>query len=148
MKTKTCTNCNLTKSLDDFSFRDKKNNKLRSRCRNCESKSYYSFREQYPDRLKASWNIASKRYYDSLPMERRKVRGYGITIDDYNNMIDSQNGVCLICNKPNKLVIDHNHTTGKVRGLLCHYCNLGIGYFKDNTDNLNRAIEYLNNNAE
>lgn len=57
---------------------------------------------------------------------------YGITLEDYNQMLDTQNGVCAICGKPpkkNRLAVDHNHITGKVRGLLCATCNKVLGLF-------------------
>ncbi len=68
-------------------------------------------------------------------------------------MIDSQDNLCAICNKPEtqvrqglviKLAVDHCHKTGIVRGLLCTKCNKGLGMFLDNSDNLIKASEYLN----
>jgi len=79
-------------------------------------------------------------------------RTYKINVDDYNKMYDSQNGLCYICNTEGftmaehhklKLVVDHCHTTGKVRGLLCHNCNRALGLLKDNIDSFKRAIVYL-----
>ena len=58
-------------------------------------------------------------------------------------MLKSQKSRCLICKKIDKLVIDHCHKTGKVRGLLCHCCNAGIGMFEDNIEILDKAKEYL-----
>ena len=58
-------------------------------------------------------------------------------------MFDSQNGKCAICDKePNKLVVDHCHDSGKIRGLLCHSCNRSISIF-ERADILNRAMKYL-----
>lgn len=73
---------------------------------------------------------------------------YGIGLEDYNKLFVSQKGYCKICGRhqadlSKKLDTDHDHTTGIVRGLLCHKCNLGLGLFKDNIENLKRAIEYL-----
>ena len=72
---------------------------------------------------------------------------YGLTIEQYNQMFVDQNGICAICNGKNKngrnLYVDHNHITGKVRGLLCNNCNCGIGYLKENEDILLKAIKYL-----
>ena len=65
----------------------------------------------------------------------KKVKSrYGITMDEFDVMKNNQGGVCAICNGKNNdrdLAVDHCHTTGKVRGLLCGNCNRGIGYFKD-----------------
>jgi hypothetical protein len=72
---------------------------------------------------------------------------YGITLDEYNQMLISQNGVCEICNQkcPSgyALSVDHCHKTGKVRGLLCVECNTGIGKLQDSVEILSKAISYL-----
>lgn len=69
---------------------------------------------------------------------------YGISLEDYNGLLKSQSSRCLICNqKDSNLHVDHDHESGKVRGLLCKTCNLGLGYFKDDTDLLENAIDYL-----
>jgi len=81
------------------------------------------------------------------------VRTYGITAEDYYNMLAAQNNKCAVCESEEvnssrvssgKLFIDHCHTTGKVRGLLCSKCNHGIGLLNDDTALLQKAIEYLN----
>lgn len=79
-------------------------------------------------------------------------RFFNLTIEDYDNMVKEQKGLCKICNNPpdtkhNKLYVDHCHNTKKIRGLLCHGCNAGIGLLKDNTDILRKAIEYLDKNS-
>ena len=77
---------------------------------------------------------------------RHRFREYGLTEEEYNNMVLSQNNLCAICNNPSNnkaLAIDHNHKTGEVRGLLCQNCNLAIGLFKENIIIFNKAIEYL-----
>lgn len=73
---------------------------------------------------------------------------YGITIEQYNQMFLEQNGNCAICNINQSnfkrgLAVDHCHITGKIRGLLCGNCNLGIGNFKEGIENLYKAIEYI-----
>jgi hypothetical protein len=74
---------------------------------------------------------------------------YGISQDQYDEMFQSQNGVCAVCKNPEiikdaPLRVDHNHVTGKVRGLLCHHCNVALGHFKDDPSRLQAALEYLN----
>lgn len=72
---------------------------------------------------------------------------YELTLSDYEAMLVSQNNVCEICglvDDEKRLAIDHDHKTGTVRGLLCQKCNVGLGYFKDNTELLQNAIVYLN----
>jgi len=80
------------------------------------------------------------------------LKKYGLTVVDYAAILDAQGGVCRICGEPpkpdgvraaSKLHVDHNHTTGQVRGLLCNHCNRGIGAFRDRPDLLELAIAYL-----
>ena len=80
------------------------------------------------------------------------TRVYGITLADYYQMHEDQKGLCKICQTEGftmkschrlKLVVDHCHASGKVRGLLCHNCNRALGLLQDSIDNLDRAKEYL-----
>jgi hypothetical protein len=76
---------------------------------------------------------------------------YKITLDEYQILYKKQNGVCAICSKTtngrgkenNTLAVDHNHQTGKIRGLLCTNCNTGIGNLRDSVELLTKAIKYL-----
>lgn len=76
---------------------------------------------------------------------------YKMTVADYQKLYDEQNGICAICGgvqvgrgaKKNTLSVDHDHTTGAIRGLLCSNCNTGIGNLKDSVDILKKAIQYL-----
>lgn len=68
---------------------------------------------------------------------------YGLTFEDREKLIKDQNSKCLICGEKKKLIIDHDHKTGKVRGLLCNDCNLGLGRFKDNIEIISNSILYL-----
>jgi len=73
---------------------------------------------------------------------------YGINKEEYNTMLEEQDFSCKICNAhiaelDRKLYVDHCHTTGKVRGLLCITCNTGIGMLKDDIEILENAIKYL-----
>jgi hypothetical protein len=72
---------------------------------------------------------------------------YGLTMEQHEKMHEIQDGKCAICNEdpyPKKLMVDHCHESSDVRGLLCNTCNLGIGFFKDNKELLQSAINYLN----
>lgn len=76
-------------------------------------------------------------------------KNFGITLEIYNKMLEEQNSVCAICNKhvekeTRSLAVDHCHSTGKIRGLLCRFCNQAIGHFDDNEELLQSAIRYLN----
>lgn len=77
-----------------------------------------------------------RRYNRELMLRLR----YGITAEDYEAMWLYQAGLCAICWLRAKLVIDHDHRTGEVRGLLCHRCNLGLGQLRDAPE---RAVAYL-----
>jgi len=77
---------------------------------------------------------------------------YGLTLSQYETMLRAQNACCAICGKPEvrvrmerrtSLNVDHDHTTGKVRALLCYNCNSGLGHFKDSPNLLWRAAAYL-----
>ena len=70
---------------------------------------------------------------------------YGITLDQYEAMYNQQHGLCAICFRISDrlLVVDHDHTTGHIRGLLCHNCNIALGLLQDSTDVLLSAIAYL-----
>ena len=77
-------------------------------------------------------------------------RMYGITLEQYHKLVEHQGGGCAICGRSNepdgrKLSIDHCHTSGNVRGVLCYACNKALGLFYDQTERLAKAIQYLNN---
>lgn len=150
---KTCINCKCEKTLDQF-YKDKySSDGKEKRCRDCilkmRSKNYYKNHEinREKARIKAlDFRKNNKGYQRKYDLKRI----YGITLEEYNQMLISQNNSCAICKstnpegKHNKFVVDHCHKNGHVRALLCTRCNLGIGAFKDNVDNLQSAINYLN----
>jgi hypothetical protein len=133
LPSKKCVKCNNDLSLKNFYF--KLNQKTgttyyHSKCIKC-------------------YNI----YDYNIDKNLKLKKAYGITLDQYNDMLSKQDGKCMICqsdnngfynNKPKAFAVDHCHTTGKIRGLLCGDCNAGIGLLKDNIDLLNNAIKYLN----
>ncbi len=77
--------------------------------------------------------------------ERRRLKKYGLTVEQHQALFEIQGGLCLICNESfgKRVHIDHDHSTGRVRGLLCHTCNVGLGHFKDSSALLRKAAEYL-----
>lgn len=81
-----------------------------------------------------------------------QLRQYGLTVEEYDTLLQKQEGLCAICGRPETrqmrgiktaLVVDHNHQTGQVRGLLCHACNVGIGLLHDDIKLLQKALNYL-----
>jgi len=85
-----------------------------------------------------------KRHVRSVRKSQMKSR-YGITIEEYDEAFELQDGACAICMKPQKrrLSVDHDHATGNFRGLLCVSCNFGLGSFKEDQEILMAAIGYL-----
>ena len=93
---------------------------------------------------------AKEWYYENKDRKRAYdlKRNYNITIEEYNEMLNKYDGKCWICGThqaklKRKLSIDHNHKTGKIRGLLCDSCNGGIGHMKENYFILIKSIKYL-----
>jgi hypothetical protein len=71
---------------------------------------------------------------------------YGMTLDEYNELLEKQNYGCAICgnNNGNRVMfVDHNHETGEIRGLLCTRCNCAIGLFDDDVEKIAKSIDYL-----
>lgn len=119
------------------------------------------WREQNPERYKAltkryaeanreKVKASSKAWYAAnkdqarLTARARKLRGYGLTQEQFGAMLESQLGACLICLAQMRApVIDHDHATGAVRGLLCRKCNSALGLFLDSAQVLTRAARYL-----
>jgi hypothetical protein len=98
-----------------------------------------------PDAYKASCWVCGHR-----GSERARKHKYGITPSDFENLLIQSEGKCMICKESfgkGKVCIDHNHTTGKVRGVVCDSCNKGLGFFKDNSIVLDTAIQYLEANV-
>lgn len=102
------------------------------------------------DFRRGKWTGEDITSYDRAWNLKRK---YGISVDEFDKRLVEQGGVCAICGgkeahtyksgKLKELSVDHCHDTGRVRGLLCVKCNRGLGYFADDIERINRAIEYL-----
>ena len=137
---KTCKICKKEKSLNEF-YETKRNGVAygyHGKCKECYVKKQ---QENYDPLKKRNENLK---------------RCYGITLNEYNEMLEKQNGKCAICGttetKGRKsgrgggadvFAVDHCHDTGDVRGLLCHSCNRALGLVGDNTQILQSMIEYL-----
>lgn len=117
---------------------------------------YYDKSRAYYDKFKDEILAYNKEYYsknkDLYKSHRRKnnLKRFGLTVEKFEEMAVSQGGRCAIClNSPaargrwGVFYVDHDHETGKVRGLLCAKCNLALGQFEDNKDYLSMAIDYL-----
>jgi hypothetical protein len=134
--TKTCTTCGITKDITEFYFRGGESSPFsrKSKCKSCEIK-----------RLQSNYNPDRQKNNDLK-------RLYGITLNEYSQMLAEQNNQCAVCHttdpggKHGKFMVDHCHTTGKVRGLLCKRCNIALGEVGDSINTLQTMIEYLKSN--
>ena len=157
--TKVCSKCKRRLPTDMF-YKDKtRKDGLRNKCKDCdrEIKRKYT---QTPHAKKLR-KINQKKYRQTLRgktvdkavnRKHRLKREYNMTVKEYSTMLQQQNGVCAICGKSEThtnqggvmpLSIDHNHKTGKVRGLLCARCNITLGFVKDNKNLLLKLAIYL-----
>lgn len=107
-------------------------------------KTYYTTNTAKLKTYQAAYVVANPEKVKAGYLQRK----YGITLEQYNILLVKQNSNCAICginqaNLSRALAVDHCHTTGKIRGLLCSNCNTGLGLFDDNVGNLTAAIQYL-----
>lgn len=129
--------------------------KYLSRVRNAASKYQQKAYHENPEKFRKAARDWYSSHKESAAKAARKYKlrvAYNMTVDDFNKMLEAQGGTCAICKGPakgrfNTYNVDHNHNTGKVRGLLCFSCNVTIGIAQDNIDILSKMIIYLNGGA-
>lgn len=163
---KICIDCKENKPLKSFGKCKRQLGGLRSECKLCRSiydkairkgdldykvrKAAYNkqWKKDNPEKVK----LLQERYNKRNPFANRAAiikNKFNMSSEDYENMLLDQKGSCKICkrqsnNKSQKhFHIDHCHETGKIRGLLCNKCNMGLGMFNDNIELLKIAIDYL-----
>jgi hypothetical protein len=128
---KTCSTCKIKKSIDNFGKDKSRKDGLNHVCKSC--------RKEY-DRLKYARD-PKKQISATLKYK------YGVSLQQKQNMIASQNGGCVICktklDNGKHTCVDHCHATGKVRQILCKHCNSLLGNCKENIETLKNAIQYL-----
>jgi len=145
-----CTHCKEHKSWDNYSSKNSKRDRHRTDihtmrqpvCKPCAHANTIAWRDsKTPEQLK----------------ELYLQRTYGISLYEFEHRLKEQHHCCPLCGRvldiryTNKLLnpasacVDHCHTTGVVRGILCNECNRGLGYFKDSPEALLRAASYLQN---
>lgn len=111
-------------------------------CSTCKSSANYKLKNKYKDKLRKE---DPEKYYRMRRHEQLR-RYYKISLVEYEELLEKQGGGCAICGKKESLSampVDHCHKTNKFRGILCHWCNKGLGQFFDNTDTMLKAVEYL-----
>ncbi len=163
-KSSACRSCGSIKNAD---YRDRPGNREKARRVNADYRDRPGNREK-ARRVNADYRASQEGKQKFASQEfRQRVRSYpsraktpqraanlkakyGLSLDDYQTMLEQQNGSCMICKAiPNKhLAVDHCHTTGKIRGLLCGKCNTGLGLFYDDHDLLLTAATYLKTSME
>ena len=119
-------------------------------CSCCYNNQAYAKNPERKRQLKRDWVSKNKERVKSLKRQSALLRNYGITTEDYDRILQSQAGNCATCGRTDsgrpknpRLVVDHNHKTGKVRGLLCSLCNVAIGMIQESPERLERIKTYL-----
>lgn len=145
MESKTCTTCGVEKNFEEF-FNSKASKDGKGyRCKSCDNEARKAYRAKHREK-----HLKSQR-------ERNWKHKYGIDRTEFEKMWSDQGGECEICsikltnieidndpkNKSNTACVDHCHSTGKVRALLCARCNKGIGMFDDDYETILMAAKYL-----
>jgi len=140
--TKVCNICKETKDLSLF-YRDKySTDGFKQRCKICSNKSFLNWvnKNKEKDRERKSlWRESNKERIKALNLQYN----YGISLEDYNELLIRQNNKCALCPATTKLVVDHCHKTGKIRGLLCGKCNKGLGMLGDTIETITKVLKYL-----
>lgn len=141
---KTCNKCGAEKPLEDFPKVGNKTDRRRPECKECRRAATKAFREADP-----TW---PERQRTSILKYK-----FGITTEQYDQMLEKQGGTCAICKRDNPgegkkfFSVDHDHNCCKgqktcgncIRGLLCSWCNVGISYMEDDSSRMRAAAEYL-----
>jgi hypothetical protein len=143
---KTCGKCKKHRNLTSFVKDAKRQDGLYPYCRDCQRQYASQWYQTNRDR-----ELEKNRKRQRTPQARRQKREshlqkcYGITVVEYETRRRRQRGLCLICRRyfGRKLVVDHDHRTGRVRGLLCIGCNSDIRLFERGTRMVNRIVKYL-----
>ncbi len=134
MQTKRCPVCKIEKPTDLFYKSSTAKSGCSSYCKKCQNLRTTSYAREHKDTIPTIGYALKRRY--------------GITSKDYEEMLIAQEYRCAICmvdkcSTGRNFAVDHNHTTGKVRGLLCSLCNKGIGSLRDSRALLIKAANYL-----
>lgn len=163
---KTCPKCGETKPTTAFAKRKSSKSGLQYHCRACCDIVSKAWRKANPDRsreLTARWVAANAVRHKAGKRDHYKANKaayranalkhkYGITPAEYDNLLETQAHGCAVCSAScptgKRLAVDHSHSTGAVRGLLCSRCNTAIGLLKDAPDNLAAALRYLAKHGE
>ncbi len=141
---KFCKKCERNLPLESFGKRTASPDGKMYECKECVVKKSVKWAKENPERFKKNQaKFYAKETTKRYRKDWRLKKEFGISLDDYDKMCESIYHKCEICGDQSSLDVDHCHTNGNVRGLLCGNCNRGIGLLKDNIDILQNAINYL-----
>lgn len=148
--TKVCTKCGVDQPLTHYYPHKGMSDGLKKECKTCRGEYSREYYQKNAERVKAASRLWRERNPDKVEAQRRVSRErnlnilykYGLSQVQFEQMVLDQNGRCKICERAKKLVVDHNHDTGEVRGLLCHGCNTGLARV-ENVEFRERALAYL-----
>lgn len=150
---KACKQCGESKTLEHFTFTEAHGGRYYPipRCRKCEGARFGEWSNRLPREKRLA--IRKKHYREhtgahiAKAMRHYMKRQYGLTPEMHAAMVAEQGGRCAICGQPpprkRPLCVDHCHSTGTVRSLLCEHCNFAIGHMRENVEYLRSAIAYL-----
>ena len=135
-----CSACGTVKAFAEFHAQQGKANNLRAHCKDCRNKQYS---KQYA-------TDAGRRLAQTISWRSQGIKG--MSVERYEAMLAEQSGGCAICGATEeangrRLCVDHDHSSGEVRALLCDSCNVGLGRFNDNPKLVRRALNYLEAHA-
>ena len=137
-----CKNCGEEKPLNEFTKDKRRKLGVGSWCKKCHNSRHWKNKDKNNAKCKLHY-LNNKQQYK----EYRRFKNYGVTPDQFNALFEEQRGGCAICSvllaNDKTTCVDHCHTTGKVRGLLCSNCNFALGHFKDSITLIQSAIRYL-----
>lgn len=147
MDGKRCRDCGDEKPLEEFPLhKGGKHGRhpLGKPCRGAQERRRY---QRDRESLLAQMRSDPKRKQRSRRMALR--RWHGMTLEEYEELWVRQSGCCAICERRMlRLLVDHDHATGELRGLLCSSCNFGVGDLRDDAEICRRAATYLRTRAE
>lgn len=143
MSAKVCRRCGATKPVEEFS-RSRMGVRgpvYRSECKPCNTALVRQWQRENVEKTERN-------------SRSQNLKPYGLTLEEYNERLAEQGGVCAICLAPERdshgrtgrvfsLAVDHDHSTGRIRGLLCQRCNRAIGLLNDDAERIRRAASYL-----
>lgn len=141
---KRCVSCKKDLSESEFSLDSRSKDLLKPDCKSCRSAYMKNRRAKNPDKLRVQSRTWAKNNPDKVLDSHYRAK-YDISLDQFNQMCQDQEHKCFLCDKipKGKLVVDHDHSTGKIRGLLCRSCNGALGVLGDSLSKINKVVQYL-----